>query len=74
MLNKILSLGILILISTLIILAGCSQKETFSKEDKIYNPPIPKGNEPKNPDSVINESLNNEYENYCSEVGLPKSL
>lgn len=53
-----------------LLLIGCSELQTYSKEDKIYNPPYKRGSIPKPIIADVNQSLSS----YCSEIAYPYPL
>lgn len=66
---------VILAVSMLLIISGCVKSQTFSKEDKIYNPPVTRGDEKQNPSAIVNESLGENKEiGYCSETSLPKNF
>ncbi len=71
--NKIMLVLISIIISSLII-SGCAETQTFSKEDKIYNPPVTRGDEKQSPSAIINDSFIENEDVGCSEIDEPKNF
>ncbi len=53
---------VILAVSMLLIISGCVKTRTFSKEDKIYNPPIPRGDERQETITIVNSSLDYDSE------------